>query len=88
MSGVVAALPAENQRAGQLRMPELAMRTPAAGHEDKPCMLQIGDQLANLARHTAKPATAPARLPISTPRMRDITTLRLALVKMSGIGIF
>ena len=49
---IIAIVAAENQRAGELLMPELAMRPLAAGNENKPDLFEVGDQLANLARHT------------------------------------
>src|SRR6266851_2284386 len=54
---LVAILTAENQRAGKLLMSELAMRPFPTGNQLKSHSLQIGDQLANLARHTRDIAT-------------------------------
>ena len=64
---VVAALPAENQRAGNLRVPELPVRTLATGHEREPGLFKVGDQLANLARHTPENATPHPPVPASIP---------------------
>ena len=89
MMRVIAALTAEDQRSRQLRVPELAVRTLAAGREDKPRLFQIGDQLSDLARHTGETATRRCVHPVSIlprDRMRDITSERLALVKTSGIS--
>src|SRR5213593_2774692 len=64
MFRVIAALAAENHRAGKIRVPELPVRTFASGHEREPRLLNAGDQLANLSWHTPKLATTPAGLPI------------------------
>ncbi len=59
MMRIIAIVAAENQRAGELLMPELAMRPLATGNENKSHSFEVGDQLANLARHTQYIATTP-----------------------------
>jgi hypothetical protein len=50
---VVAVLPAQNNRPRKPRMSEFPVRTFAAGHSNKACGFQVGDQLAELSRHDA-----------------------------------
>jgi hypothetical protein len=54
------------------------MRTLAAGHEDESGMLQIGDQLANLARHTAKTISPRPAAPAPNRASGCATSLRNA----------
>ena len=59
MMCIIAIVAAKIQRAGELLMPELAMRPLAAGNDNKPHSFEVGDQLANLARHTQYIDTIP-----------------------------
>ena len=83
MTRVIAALAAQDQRTGQLRMPELAMGAFAAWYKNESCMLKVGDQLANLARHTAETiipspaAPAPNRLPEGETSLRFVLRWRI-----------
>lgn len=77
---------AENQRAGKLGVAVFAMRSFPAGNNGKTHAFQVGDQLANLSRHTLDNATLQFPVPASFPaharlRMRDITALALAVVQ-------
>ena len=87
---IVAVVAAENHRAGELRMPELAMRPLATRHKGKPRPIEVGDQLTNLAWHTWKSATRYPLIPALIPaklyeRIRDMTSEHFVLVKTLGM---
>ena len=51
---VVTVVPAQDYGSGQLRMPEFTMRSLAAWKQNKARPLQVGNQLADFARHMQK----------------------------------
>ena len=62
--GIIAFFATENERAGKLWVPEFSMRTFAtAGHQMKSGALQIGNELADFARHTRETARGSPPMP-------------------------
>ena len=69
-------------------MHELPVTSLSTVNPGEPGSFQVGDQLANLARHTGETTSPRPRCASPKPRLRirKITSLRLALVKTSDIG--
>jgi hypothetical protein len=64
---VITALAAQNQRSRKLRVSELAMRTFSTRNKDESSVLQIRDQLPNLAWHTQHFLTFGDSMPVPIP---------------------
>lgn len=67
MMHVVAFLAAENHRARKTRVAEFPVRTFAARNLREPGPLKLGNELANLAWHTAEYEHDAAKLPVCNP---------------------